>query len=159
MTCQGRSSSSAARVSCSTTGFSTDDPKELCIGANRLRLQSDVWRHPRQPPRGCPLMKIRLSQSKCGSTVDRALRLRDERFLDAFHFRGAGGRLVIVATQVKETVGDVETQLPVQRRTETASLTFRGLGADEYFSVLKRDDVGGTAFVEKPSMDRRHPPV
>src|SRR2546421_6815364 len=114
MTCQGRSSSSAARVSCSTTGFSTDDPKELCIGANRLRPQSNAWRHPRQPSRGCPLMKIRLSQSKCGSTVDRTLHLRDQCFLDAFHFRGARGRLVIVAAQVKKTVGDVETQLPVQ---------------------------------------------
>src|SRR5437762_12187837 len=114
MTCQGRSSSSAARVSCSTTGFSTDDPKKLCIGANRLRPQSNAWHHPRQPSRGCPLIKIRLSQSKCGSTVDRAPHLRDERFLDAFHFRGEGGRLVIVAAQVKETVRDVRTQLPTQ---------------------------------------------
>src|SRR3977135_2784914 len=111
MTCQGISSSSAARVSCSITGFSTDDPKELCIGANGLRLQSDLWRHPRQPSRGCPLMKIRLSQSKCGSTVDRALRhsidLLDHTFLQALHFRGAGWRLVIGATQVKEAMRDV----------------------------------------------------
>src|SRR4030081_1358866 len=111
MTCQGTSSSSAARVSCSTTGFSTDDPKELCIGANRLRPQSDLWLHPRQPSRGCPLMKIRLSQSKCGSTVDRALRrsigLPDHAFLQAFHFRGAGGRLIVVAAQVKEAMRDV----------------------------------------------------
>jgi hypothetical protein len=29
------------RVSCSMTGFSTDDPKELCIGAIRLRFS--LW--------------------------------------------------------------------------------------------------------------------
>src|SRR3989440_9597266 len=111
MTCQGRSSSSAARVSCSTTGFSTDDPKELCIGANRLRPQSNAWHHPRQPSRGCPLIKIRLSQSKCGSTVDRALHLRDERFLAAFHFRGAGGRLALLGPQVNQALPPVQTQL------------------------------------------------
>src|ERR1700704_6387326 len=123
MTCQGTSSSCAARVSCSTTGFSTDDPKELCIGANRLRSQSDLWRHPRQPSRGCPLMKIRLSQSKCGSTVDQV-------FLQALHFLSAGGRLVVVAAQVKEAMRDVETQLAFKRCAKYSRLSPRRFHAD-----------------------------
>jgi len=88
--------------------------------------------------------------------VDRALHLSDELFLEAFHFGGAARGRIVETVEMKEAVGDVDAQLLVQGRAETASLTFRGLGADEYFSVLERDDVGGTGLIQKPSMDGRH---
>lgn len=101
-------------------------------------------------------MKIRLSQSKCGSTVDRTLHLSDELFLRPFHLGGALHGRIVEPVEVKKTVRDVETQFLIQGRAETTSLTFRGLGADEYLSVLEGNDVRRTALVQKSPMDRRY---
>jgi len=108
-------------------------------------------------------MKIRLSQSKCGSTVDRARRrsidLPDHTFLQALHFRGAGGRFVIIATQVKEAVRYVQTQLVLKRGPEGARLALRRFRADHDLAMLERDDIRRASLIEEAAMKLRHPSV
>jgi len=47
---------------------------------------------------------------------------RDEIFLQALHLSGAGARLVIIATQVKQAVRDVEKELVLEGGSEGARL-------------------------------------
>ena len=108
-------------------------------------------------------MKIRLSQSKSGSTVDRAPRrsidLFDHPFLQALHFRGAGGRLVIVATQVKEAVCNVQMQLVLDRCPEGERLTPGSLRAHENLAMLERDDIGGTSLIKEAAVKVCNQPI
>src|SRR5437763_2406774 len=97
MTCHGRSSSSAVLVSCSMTGFSTDDPNELCIG-DSVTVQSRP-----SPTRLAPFMKLSVTQSK-----SRSRHRPDDPFLDVFHFSGARRGLVVETAQMKEPVDKVE---------------------------------------------------
>ena len=88
-----------------------------------------------------------------------SIHLRNELFLQALHLRSARTRLVIVASQVKEAVRDVETELVLERGSERARLAPRRFRANHDFAMLKRDDVGGACFIEKASMKFSHPPV
>jgi hypothetical protein len=102
-------------------------------------------------------MKIRLTQSKSGSTG--ALNLRHELLLHAFHFRGAGSGFVVEPTQVKQTVGNVETQLVLERCAKRARLAPRCFHTDDDFAVLESDHVGGTGFIEKAAMKLSDPTI
>jgi hypothetical protein len=97
-------------------------------------------------------MKIRLSQSKCGSTVDQV-------FLQALHFLCARGRLVVVAAQVKEAMRDVETQLAFKRCAKHSRLSPRRFHADHDLAMLERDDVRGTALIKEATMKLCNPTV
>lgn len=99
-------------------------------------------------------MKIRLSQSKSGSTE--ALNLRHELLLQTFHFRSAGGRLVIKASKMKEAVRNVETQLVLERGPERARLATGSFRADDDFAVLESNHVGGAGFIEEAAMKLRN---
>ena len=121
-------------------------------------------------------MKIRLSQSKCGSTVDRALRramlstgahiayraaersihLPRQAFLKALHFGGAGGCLVIKTSEMKKPMRNVETQLVLERRAKRPRLAPRCFRADHNLAMLESDDVSGTGFVEKAPVQVGH---
>jgi len=106
-------------------------------------------------------MKIRLSQSKCGSTgrIERSLDLGNELLLDAFHFGGTALGRIIEPMEMKETVDDVETQLEFHRRSEGARLAFRRFGTDHDLPVLKGDDVGGARFIEETLVQLGHATV
>jgi hypothetical protein len=97
-------------------------------------------------------MKIRLSQSNCGSTADQV-------FLQALHFRGAGGGLIVIAAQVKEAMRDVETQLVFKRCAKRSRLSLRHFRADHDLAMLERDDVGWPSFIKEPLMKLRNPSV
>ena len=108
-------------------------------------------------------MKIRLSQSKCRSTADRASRrainLVGHTFLQPLHLRRTCGRFVIVTAEVKETVRDIQMQLVLKRCLESAGLTPGSLRAHEYLAMLERDDIGGTGCVKEAKVKLRNPPV
>jgi hypothetical protein len=46
--------------------------------------------------------------------AERSIHLRNQSFLEALHFSGAWARLIIVATQMKEAVREVETELVLE---------------------------------------------
>jgi hypothetical protein len=73
-------------------------------------------------------------------------------FLQALHFRGAGGCLVIVATEVEEAMRDIQTQLVFKRCPEGARLASRRLGADHDLAMLKRDDVCWATLIKKAAV-------
>ena len=103
-------------------------------------------------------MKIRLTQSKSGSTgpIERSPDLRNELFLQPLHLGGAWAGLVIVTSQVKEAVRDVETELVFQRCPESAGLAARHFRADHDLAVLKRNDIRGARFTEEAAMKLGH---
>src|SRR4051812_7642247 len=74
---------------------------------------------------------------------------RDQGFLQALHLSGASRGFIVVAMEVKQAVSDVETELVLECRPKFARLAFRGLGADEYFAVLERDDVSRARFIHE----------
>ena len=102
-------------------------------------------------------MKLRLSQSKSGSTD--ALNLRHELLLHAFHFRSPGRRFVIKASEMKEAVRNVETQLVLERRPERAGLAPGCFHADHDFAVLESDHVSRAGFIEEAAMKLRNSPI
>ena len=106
-------------------------------------------------------MKIRLSQSKCGSTgrIQRSLDPGHELLLGAFHFGGASRGFVIKAKQVKEAMHDVEAQLEFHRGSEGARLALRRFDTDHDLAMLKRDDVRRTRFIKETLMQFGHAPV
>lgn len=108
-------------------------------------------------------MKIRLSQSKSGSTVDRArhrsIDFLNHPFLQAPHFRGAGGRFVIVATQVKEAMCDIQMQFVFKRCLEGARLALRRFRADHDFAMLERDDVCWASLIKEAAVKVCNPSV
>jgi len=109
---------------------------------------------PPSPACVAPLMKLRLTQSKCGSRQG-----GDELFLQAFHLRGAGARLVVEPLKMEEPVNNVETQLVPDGGSEFSGLSFCGFGADHDLTVLEGDDVGRTGLVHEPAMQFRDPSV
>src|SRR4051812_10152170 len=125
MTCHGRSISSTVLVSCSMTGFSTDDPMELCIRANNCGLNEAAGATLREPSRGFPLMNLRLTQSKWRSTC-----ATHNSFLDAFYLSGAVSRFVFVTAKMEKAMDEVEPQLVGQRSAELPGLAFCRLSAD-----------------------------
>jgi hypothetical protein len=108
-------------------------------------------------------MKIRLSQSNSGSTVDRARRraidLLDHTFLQALHFCSAGVGFVIVAPQMKEAVHYVETQLVLKRCPEGARVAARRFRTDHDLAMLKRDDVCRASLIKEAAVKVRNPPI
>jgi hypothetical protein len=102
-------------------------------------------------------MKIRLSQSKCGSTG--ALNLRHELLLHAFHFRSPAGRFVIKASEMEKAVRYVETQLMRERGPESPRLAPGCFHADYDFAVLESDHVGRARFIEEALVELGHTPV
>src|ERR1043165_5717410 len=152
MTCHGRSISSAVLVSCSMTGLSTVDPKELCIGAVQLRFQ------PPSPARVAPFMKLRLSQSKCGSTVIAGLAgAGHDHLLNALHFGCAGWGFIVESVKMKESMRNVEAQLVIKRGSKFPGLALRGLDADDDLAVLKRNHVRRARVVHEPPVNFGNP--
>ena len=72
---------------------------------------------------------------------------------------GAGCGFVIKATEMKEAMHEVETQLECHRGSEGARLALRRFGTDHDLAVLKGDDVGRARFVEEPLVQPGHAPV
>jgi hypothetical protein len=106
-------------------------------------------------------MKIRLSQSKCGSTgrIERSLDLGNELLLDAFHFGGSNRSRIVEPMEMKEAVGDVETQFEFQGGSEGARLALRRLGTDHDLAVLKCDDIGRARFIKETLVQFGHATV
>jgi hypothetical protein len=106
-------------------------------------------------------MKIRLSQSKCGSTgrIQRSPDPGHELLLDAFHFGSAGRSFVIKAKQMKEAMRNVETQLEVHRGSKGTRLALRRFGTDHDLAVMKCDDVGRARFIKETLVELGHAPV
>jgi hypothetical protein len=73
-------------------------------------------------------------------------------FLQALHFRGAGGRFVIVAKQVKEAMRDIQTQLVFKRCAKRSRLALRRFRADHDLAMLKRDDVCWATLIKKAAV-------
>jgi len=80
-------------------------------------------------------------------------------FLHTLHLGRARLRLVVIAMEMEEAMRDIETQLVVEGCPKLSGLAFRGLGADEYFPVLKRDHVGWAGFIHESRMNPRDPPI
>ena len=106
-------------------------------------------------------MKLRLSQSKCGSTgrIDRSANLRNELFLDAFHFRRAGGSFIIKPAEMKQAVRNVQTQLVLERCPKGPRLAPRRFHAEHHLAVLECDDISRSRFGEETLMQLAHPPI
>jgi hypothetical protein len=82
-----------------------------------------------------------------------------EVFLHTLHFRGAGGRFVIVAAQMEETVRDIQMQFVFERCLERARLALRRFRADHDLAMLKRDDIRWAQFIEEAAVKVCNPSV
>ena len=61
--------------------------------------------------------------------------------------------------EMKEAVGDVETQFEFQGGSEGARLALRRLGTDHDLAVLKCDDIGGARFIKETLVQFGHATV
>src|SRR5689334_14333382 len=75
------------------------------------------------------------------------------------HFSCGLSVCVFEAMQMKQTVNNVEPQLPVERVSKSPGVTQCGIRANENFAVLERDYVSRARFVHEAAMERCHAPV
>jgi hypothetical protein len=60
--------------------------------------------------------------------------------------------MIVPASEVQQAVNEVEGSFVIDRLAMFPALSQRGVGADEDFTVMEGDDVGGRGIVEEIAM-------
>jgi hypothetical protein len=93
------------------------------------------------------------------STVPIPADFSDDPFLGRFHFSRLRGISVIKTLEMKEAMNDVQLNLAPSGIPKGARMSASRFRADKDFTVVERDHVRCTGFVQKTLMQGGHAPI